>query len=305
MDHTFGLRVEAGGENAPIPFSSSDPLEAFTNTLGSIAFNRTPAAPGTGTGTKARQQINTVPSYIDGFPVYGGTTARLEWLREGPVDGKMANNAARLLMQDGYLPRGDARGDAAAAPPMALMGRLEAPGGKAKAFVAGDQRANENLALTATQTLFAREHNRIVAKLPGSLSAEQKFQIARRIVGAEQQWITYQEFLPSLGVKLAAYKGYKPAVNATLGNEFAVVGYRAHSMIHGEFEAIGEAADYTPAQIDSIEAQGVEVEVEGDELAFVIPLNLAFGNPDLLKLVGARARCSRASAASRSTRTTR
>ncbi len=57
-------------------------------------------------------------------------------------------------------------------------------------------------------------------------------------------------------------------------------------MIHGEFESIGEAADYTAAQLDAIEGQGVEVEVEGDELAFVIPLNLAFGNPDLLKLVG-------------------
>ncbi len=289
MDHTFGLRVEAGGENAPIPFSSADPLEAFTNTLGSIAFARTPAAAGTGKGTKARQQINTVSSYIDAAGVYGGTNARLEWLREGPVDGKLANNAARLVMQNGYLPRGDARGNAATAPTMALMGRLEAPGGNAKAFVAGDQRANENLGLTATQTLFAREHNRIVAKLPNSLTAEQKFQIARRIVGAEEQWITYQEFLPALGVKLAAYKGYKTAVNPTLGNEFAVVGYRAHSMIHGEFESIGEAADYTPAQLAAIEAQGVEVEVEGDELAFVIPLNLAFGNPDLLKLVGVEA----------------
>ena len=35
-----------------------------------------------------------------------------------------------------------------------------------KAMVAGDVRANENIALTATHTLFAREHNRIVAALP-------------------------------------------------------------------------------------------------------------------------------------------
>ena len=34
MDHTFGLREEEGGEDAPIPFSSADPLESFTNTLG-------------------------------------------------------------------------------------------------------------------------------------------------------------------------------------------------------------------------------------------------------------------------------
>jgi hypothetical protein len=42
-------------------------------------------------------------------------------------------------------------------------------------------RANENIFLTATQTLFAREHNRIVAQLPASLSEEDKFQIVCRV----------------------------------------------------------------------------------------------------------------------------
>jgi hypothetical protein len=286
MDHTFGLREEAGGEAANIPFNKTDPLESFTNTLGSIPFMRTPAAPGTGTGTTPRQQINTVSSYIDGFSVYGGSADRLEWLREGPVDGRMANNGPKLLLQNGFLPRADARGNAAAAPPMALMGRLEAPGAFAKAFVAGDRRANENIALSSTHTLFALEHNRIVSALPNAIPDELKFQIARRVVGAEQQYITYNEFLPAMGVRLPAYTGYKDNVNASLGNEFAVVGYRAHSMIHGEFEAIGEAADYTAAQLAAVGRQGVEVVAEGDEVEFVIPLNIAFGNPELLKQVG-------------------
>jgi hypothetical protein len=286
MDHTFGLREEAGGETANIPFDKTDPLESFTNTLGVIPFMRTPAAPGTGTGTAPRQQINTVTSYIDGFSVYGGTADRLEWLREGPVDGRMANNGPKLLLQNGFLPRADARGNAAAAPPMALMGRLEAPGASAKAFVAGDKRANENIALSSTHTLFALEHNRIVSALPSWVPDELKFQIGRRVVGAEQQYITYNEFLPAMGVKLPPYTGYKDNVNASLGNEFAVVGYRAHSMIHGEFEAIGEAADYTAPQLAAIEAQGVAAELDGDEVEFVIPLNVAFGNPDLLRQVG-------------------
>ena len=286
MDHTFGLRQEAGGENAPIAFTRNDPLETFTNTLGSISFSRTPAAPGTGTGTRPRQHVNTVSSYIDGFSVYGGTNDRLEWLREGPVDGRLSNNGPKLLLQGGFLPRADARGNAAAAPEMALMGRLEAPGAFAKAFVAGDKRANENIALTSTHTLFALEHNRIVSQLPSWVPDDVKFQIARRIVGAEQQFITYNEFLPALGVRLPPYRGYREDVNASLGNEFAVVGYRAHSMIHGELESIGEAADYTAAQLDAIRRQGIEVVAEGDELEFVIPLNLAFGNPDLLKQIG-------------------
>ena len=292
MDHTFGLRKEVPDppgkpEPADIPFNTADPLETFTNTLGSIPFMRTPAAPGTGTGKTPREQINTVSSYIDGFSVYGGTPDRLEWLREGPVDGNLSNNGAKLLLDNGFLPRGgDPRRVGVPTPEMALMGRLEAPGGAAKAFVAGDKRANENIALSSTHTLFAREHNRIVSALPNFIPDELKFQIARRVVGAEQQYITYNEFLPALGVNLPAYSGYKDKVNASLGNEFATVGYRAHSMIHGELEAVGEAADYDEAQLAAIKKQGVEVAIDGDEVEFVVPLNLAFGNPDLLGLLG-------------------
>jgi hypothetical protein len=284
MDHTFGLRQETGGENAPIAWTAGDPLEQFQNDFGAIGFSRTPAAPGTGVRT-VRQQINTESSYIDAAGVYGNDANRLEWLREGPVDGRMANNGARLLLQNGLLPRRDARGNAGAAPAMDLMGALVAT--PDRAMVAGDVRANENIALTATQTLFAREHNRIVDQLPRSLPEEVKFQIARRVVGAEEQFITYNEFLPALGVKLADYRGYDPTVNATLGNEFATTGYRAHSMIHGELEPNAPAGTYTAAQIAAFEARGIEVETQDDgSTTLVIPLNLAFGAPDLTAQVG-------------------
>ena len=99
-------------------------------------------------------------------------------------------------------------------PAMAIDGRLLA--NPNNAAVAGDARANENIALTATHTLFAREHNRIVGLLPNSLSQEDKFQIARRVVIAEEQYITYQELLPAMGVALPQYTGYKTNVNTTL-----------------------------------------------------------------------------------------
>ena len=67
------------------------------------------------------------------------------------------------------------------------------------------------------------------------------------MVGAEQQFITYSEFLTALGVKLPPYTGYKPNVNASLSTEFATVAYRMHSMIHGEFEITTAASRYTPA----------------------------------------------------------
>jgi hypothetical protein len=154
--------------------------------------------------------------------------------------------------------------------------------------VAGDVRANENVALTAIQTLFAREHNRIVAALPAGLSAEQKFQIARRVVGAELEYVTYNEFLPTLGVRLAPYRGYSASVNPTLTNEFAVVGYRAHSMVHGEFEPTVPAGTYTANQLNTVfPAEGITVERNADgTITLVIPLVVAFGNPDLLTQIG-------------------
>jgi hypothetical protein len=151
---------------------------------------------------------------------------------------------------------------------------------------AGDVRANENLALLATHTLFAREHNRIVASLPDSLTEEERFQIARRVVGAEQQFITYTEFLPALGVTLAPYRGYRRIVDAGLANEFATVGYRAHSMVHGELEPVAPEGTYSEDQLDGFEDQGIEVEHEDGDTVLVIPLNLAFFNPDLLVDVG-------------------
>jgi hypothetical protein len=292
LDHTFGLRNEKAGEKAAIPFDARDPLERFRNDLGKIDFARTPAAPGTGSST-VRQEINTVPSYIDAFSIYGGSESRLEWLRKGRIDGDMSNNGASLLLPGGYLPRVTARDKdlssaqlnrTVAAPPMDLMGPLV---GHAKsAVVSGDVRANENIALTATHTLFAREHNRIVSHLPAYLSPEDRFQIARRIVGAEEQYITYHEFLPALGVRLPPYRGYDSSVDPTLSNEFATVGYRVHSMVHGELEPTVPAKTYKPSQLQTFERSGVAVEREGSDVTLVIPLGLAFGNPDLLESVG-------------------
>ena len=280
VDHDIGLRNEQPGESAPIAFNTNDPLEAFTDDLGAIAFSRTPAAPGTGVATP-RQQVNTLSSFIDASNVYGVDSARLAWLRLGPVD---SSGAPLMLTDDGYLPRVTARGDPTTAPAMDLMGALV--GMPNRAVVAGDVRANENIALTALHTLFAREHNRIVAALPSYLTAEERFEIARRVVGAEIQYITYTQFLPALGIQLEPYRGYQPSVNPALSNEFAVVGYRAHSMIHGEFDTTVPAGTYTDEELSAFAAQQIIVERTAADVTLTIPLNAAFGNPDLLQQVG-------------------
>jgi hypothetical protein len=273
LDHTFGL-AQGGTESAPLGFSKTDPLEGFRNDFGAIDFTRDAIVSGTG-ATTPRQQLNTVSSFIDGWNVYGGTTTRLDWLRSG----------ARLLSAPGgYLPLVTARGDASKAPAMNLMGRLM--GSPTSAVVAGDVRANENIALTATHTLFLREHNRIVGLLPRALPDETRFQIARRIVSAEIQWITYTEWLPSLGIRLSPYRGYNPNANAALSNEFATVGYRGHSMIHGEFDVSVADGHYSAAELAALEEQGLDIESEDGTTKLEVPLNLAFGNPGLLKQVG-------------------
>ena len=199
----------------------------------------------------------------------------------------MSNNGAKLLLQNGYLPRADARGNAATAPPMALMGRLRGAGSLREGVRRRRQRANENIALSSTHTLFALEHNRIVSQLPRRLSDEEKFQIARRIIGAEQQYITYNEFLPALGVRLSAYRGYKPRRQRQPRER--VRGGRLSRSQHDPRRVRGGrrggGLQRRAAGCDRA-AQGVEVVIDGDEVEFVIPLNLAFGNPDLLKLVG-------------------
>jgi hypothetical protein len=288
LDHTFALRLgrrQTGepGEPANIPTDSTDPLESFRNDLGMLFFERSIPAPGTGE-TSPREQINQASSYIDAEAVYGNTDTRLDWLRDGTVDGNPDNNDARLLLPGGYLPRRDSRGDPASAPSMVVGGPLLFT--PFRAAVAGDQRANENPLLLATQTLFAREHNRIVSLLPAWLSQQDKFQIARAVVIAEQQYVTYTEFLPSLGVTLPRYTGYKPRVAADVTNEFATVGYRAHSQIRSDFTIEADAARYSQATLDTLRAMGIAVTSSGDTVGLHIPLaEDAFFNPDLLELL--------------------
>src|SRR4051794_24856485 len=282
LDHTIGL-AQGGDENAPIAVDATDPLERFVDDLGGIPFTRDAVAPGTGVDSP-RESVNTVSSFVDAWNVYGGSVERLEWLRAGPINGDLSDNDPHLLLDDdGYLPTAAARPDDAT-PEMQLMGGLQMD--PSPAIVVGDIRANENIGLIAVQTLFAREHNRIVDLLPDTLPNQVRFEIARRVVGAEEQWITYREFLPALGVHLPTYDGYDASTDPRLTTEFATVGYRAHSFIHGELEQALDTADVTDEQRAQLEAAGVEVTDNGDEVDLAVPLNVAFGNPTLLHTIG-------------------
>jgi hypothetical protein len=287
IDHDLGL-AQTGKEPANIAFDRNDPLEYFKNDLGIIKFTRDQPIAGTGVDGKPREFTNTVSAYIDGSNVYGtdapvNGVSRVERLRD-------PQNRAKLLVQtvngQDYLPLASQVGIT----DMERDGRLRIDPTQTRA--AGDVRANEFLGLTALQTLFLREHNRIVDLLDtnpktAKLSADEKFQIARRIVIAEEQAITYKEFLPSLGLDLASYNGYKPKVSPQISNEFAVVGYRAHSQIHGDVVAIIEPGKATPEYLDRLAVQGVKVTAQPDgSTKLQVPTNVAFFNPALMESLG-------------------
>lgn len=296
IDHTISLS-EAGGDDdddpvndvavdglVPMKWNPADPLEMSPNALGIAHTFRSVTADGTGADTTMpAEQINELSSYIDAFNVYGGTAERLDWLREGSADGDPTNNSATLLMADGYLPTALER-PGAAAPDMDVMGRLRYD--PSPTVVAGDERANENIGLTAVHTLFVREHNRIVGALPDTLDSETKFAIARRVIAATEQYITYEDFLPAMGVNLDDYAGYDPAVDASITNEFATVGFRAHSQIPSSLVAEVPAEQITDRLLDRFAEQGVHVDDRGAASRIAVPLNVAFGNPGLLIEIG-------------------
>jgi hypothetical protein len=284
VDHGIDMRDTTPGENAPIPFDPNDPLERFVNDLGIIDFHRSPAAPGTGSSSTPRQQINQISSFLDGSQIYGVSPVRLDWLRAGPL-GDPSQKSAKLLLPNDFLPHPTDRGALIAAPLMELDGPLAQRPDLAR--VAGDVRANENMPLTLAQTLFAREHNRIVDQLPTSLTEDQKFDVARRVVGAEIQFITYNEFLPALGIQLPQYQGYDPAVDPTVRNEFAAVGYRMHAMVHGELDPQFNPGDYTEEELEIFTGDGIDIQpAKAGQGTLAIPLTATFGNPDLLGQVG-------------------
>lgn len=296
IDHSIGLRRQSD-DMLYVQYDGNDPMELFSNADSTtLRMTRSAVAEDSGVTQHApRDQINDVRSNLDAWAVYGGSVERLEWMREGPVDGDLRNNGARLLLtDDGFLPPASIRGDALNAPTMEREGLLRgAPDADDIAVVAGDVRANENVALTAVQTLFAREHNRIVDRLPREWTEQRRFDVARLLVTATQQYITYTEFLPALGIELPPASQYQPNVDVAISNEFATVGYRAHSMIHGEIETTADADYYDAGQLDKFRAQGVAVSIgSSDEnngpatVELAVPLNVAFGNPQLVRSMG-------------------
>jgi hypothetical protein len=193
-----------------------------------LAIDVTPDTP--------RQQVNASTSFLDLSQVYGSTGAVANALRTHS-GGLLKTSPGGLLPYDNTTYFTPAQ---IAALNMANDAQQVA---ESNLFTAGDVRANENIELTAMQTLFVRNHNRLATDLAKlnpadfgftSWTDENLYQEARKLNIATEEMITYNEFLPAiLGPNaLPAYTGYNPNVNAGIATEFSTVAFRfGHSLL--------------------------------------------------------------------------
>jgi hypothetical protein len=238
LDHDLDLTPQPGNppEEADIPVPLGDPY-FDPNGTGTqvIPFQRSVYDPNTGTGTdNPRQQPNVLTSYIDGSQIYGSDPVRAAELRTFD-HGKLKTSPGDMLPFNSAEYFGD---DAPL--PNANMGQFPDD----QLYVAGDVRSNENIGLTAVQTLFVREHNYWCDVLAGQhphWNDETLYQWARKIVGAEIEVITYNEFLPAImGSYAPAINGhYDPTVNASIATEFSTAGFRVgHTLLSNQIQRI-------------------------------------------------------------------
>lgn len=244
IDHDLDLTLSATPtEPFPIDVPQGDvwfdPAATGTKT---ISLTRSIYDAGTGNEEgNARQQVNAISAFIDASMVYGSDDKTAASLRTFD-EGRLKTSEGNLLPKD-----------------------------EAGFFLAGDIRVNENPDLLALQTLFVREHNRLAAEFSAEhpeWNDETIFQHARRIVAAEVQAITFNEFLPALVGKqtISSYRGYKPDVNPGISNEFATAAFRlGHSLLGSEIEFLDN---------------------NGQEIRDGVSLKEAFFNVDIINEVG-------------------
>ncbi len=235
IDHDIDLTDGSADEPANILVPSGDTFFDPTSTgTVEISFNRAIYDPETGTNTNnPREQENEITSFIDASMIYGSSNERNTALRVGANSPLLKTSANNLL-------------------PFNVDNLTNASGfvtDTTSLFLAGDVRVNEQLNLIVMHTLWMREHNRIATLLQQQnnvLSVEAIFQSARRLVIAEIQKITYEEYLPALlGTNtIPDYQGYDEELNPSIYNEFSAAAYRlGHSEVSDQLLRIDASGE--------------------------------------------------------------
>jgi peroxidase len=204
VDHDLGLEA-APLNTAPINITvpAGDP-DVPAGTV--IAMTRSVRSPITQT------IINTSAGYLDLSQLYGSTQAVADSLRNPDGTLNASPDGQSLPVVNGV-------------------------------FQAGDPRVMENPELTATTTLFLREHNNWVGQLKAQhpdWSGDQLYGMARAITTAEYQNIVYSEYLPVLiGPVLGPYQGYDASRDPQVSQEFTAAAFRVgHTQVSDTQEGL-------------------------------------------------------------------
>lgn len=215
IDHDMVLTKE-GEEAANISVPKGDRgLDPTGTGRGMIPFKRSESVVDS---YGIHQQVNEQTPLIDASMVYGATPEETEHLRTH-TGGFMK------IGEDGFLPDD----------PDTMV-------------LAGDKRAAEQPGLLSLHTLFVREHNRqagLIAKANPLMSDDKIFAEARKLVTAEIQAITYNEFLPLLlGNEKSDPGNYyidQTTNDGKVSNEFATAAYRLGHTLVSEKVAVKQA----------------------------------------------------------------
>ena len=197
----------------------------------------------TGQDGTPRAYANEVSSFIDASMVYGSDIERADWLRTfqgGRL--KISKTPGISSVVGDLLPWNTINNEYGGSSIDFSAPNMDATpassGQQSKLFVCGDSRANENPLLIAMHTLFVREHNRLCFELRNNnpnWSDEQLYQRARKLVSAYIQSITYNEWLPAIGVFLPEYAGYNTDLEPAVFNVFSAAAFRiGHTMVDGD-----------------------------------------------------------------------
>lgn len=222
VDGAFFTAINAGKANAPL----ADPIALdavpfpFQRVDSNIHSNG------------VREQVQEETSFLDLSQVYGSDQNMLDLLRDD-------DDPAKLVVHDGNMlaTLGDISADSGmSVPDASAILRLTGPDGVvpiADMYATGDQRANQSPLLLSYQTMFMREHNRLVDEIRANpeyanWSDEEVFNAARALNEAQWQAIVYHEYLPKLlgDSAIADYSGYKAGVDPGVTNEWSTVGFR-------------------------------------------------------------------------------
>ncbi|CAI5441308.1 unnamed protein product [Caenorhabditis angaria] len=162
-----------------IEVPSADP--AYRTRLNCIPHARSIIAPRESCKLGPREQANFASSYLDASFIYGSTMEKAKLLRT------FRNGQLRTAGSIGELPATD--------------GTLQCQDEHSRCAISGSDQVNLLASIATMHTVFIRQHNRISDQLHNlnrHWTDDKLYEEARKIVSAQIQHITFNEFLPIL-----------------------------------------------------------------------------------------------------------